>query len=141
MKHLEISICSWNVNGIASLCKSEGGLAKALEKARGDIICFQETKIASPLDWYSCVSDNYFSFFSLCRPSRAYSGTATFVKKQFPVFKAQDGLTGQYCKHQEDLILTIAASEVGMSKDELCRMDSEGRCVMTGNTLSYCCYE
>lgn len=135
MDYSSISICSWNVNGIASLCRCYGGLLNALRKTEADFICIQETKIAT-LDWYCCITEDYFSYFSLHRPPKAYSGTATFVKKSFTTYKSQDGLTGQFCKSKEDQIIEVNDIDVGLTKEDLLSLDSEGRCIMTGIDLS-----
>jgi AP endonuclease 2 len=127
-----ITLCSWNINGIASYWKSHGKLSNALDFVSADIICFQETKVAAPLDWYSSIADKYHSYFSLHRPAKAYSGTATFVNKVLPTLKAQDGLCGHFCKCDDDLIVRVRAAEVSFSAEELLQLDSEGRCVITG---------
>jgi AP endonuclease 2 len=136
-------ITSWNCNGLKGLCTTYGSLDKALSTLQSDIICFQETKLASVSSLRSevCISEDYFSFFSICsysnRHEKAYSGTATFVRKTLPVFRAQEGLTGRISttkqpKQSEDnCIVYITSSEVNLTEEELLLLDSEGRCVIT----------
>ena len=135
-------ITSWNVNGLKSLCSTYGSLEKALSHLQSDIICFQETKLASASALRSeiCISDNYFSYFAICRHSnrheKAYSGTATFVRKMLPVLRAQEGLTGRSTtkdsdQDRDDRIVQVLASEVNLTEEELQLLDSEGRCVIT----------
>ena len=133
-----LNICTWNINGIKSLCIYYHGLDHVLNNLHADIICFQETKVATPLDYYNCISLKYYSYFSHYRPSKAYSGTATFVRKTLPVLAAQDGLCGRYSSNSgNDMILELTPDEVGYTDAELGLLDCEGRCIITGkdNTL------
>ncbi len=137
-------ITSWNVNGLKGLCSRYGTLEKALQQVHSEIICFQETKLvnASALRSDICISRDFFSFFSICshsnRHEKAYSGTATFVRKDIPVLRAQQGLTGRLSSSRQslntdadDMIVYIEPYEVKLTKEELQLLDAEGRCVIT----------
>ncbi|XP_031258723.1 DNA-(apurinic or apyrimidinic site) lyase 2-like isoform X2 [Pistacia vera] len=135
-----MKIVTYNVNGLRQRISQFGSLRKLLDSFDADIICFQETKLRrqelkSDLDWLN----GYESFFSCTRTSdkgrTGYSGVATFcrVKSAFssdevalPV-AAEDGFTG---------VLDTSGSKIAegleeFAKDELCRVDGEGRCIIT----------
>lgn len=128
-----VRITSWNVNGIKSLVTNYGSLEHIHKLLDADIVCFQETKLMSRNDSTLFISEKYWSFFSLCRPARAYSGTATFVRKNIPLLSAQEGLTGLLAK-VEDRVLSLTQGEfddIGLSAEEALAIDQEGRCVIT----------
>ncbi len=127
-----IKICSWNVNGIKSVVSSYNGLENLQKSLEAHIICFQETKLMSKMDSTLFISNDYFSFFSLCRPPRAYSGTATFIRKDFPILRAQDGLTG-LLSDSGDTIVSFSFNDFqDLTEEEIIDLDKEGRCIITG---------
>eukprot|EP01041_Mallomonas_annulata_P006271 gene6271-12701_t len=127
----QIKICSWNINGIKSLVNLYGTLESIQQLLLSHIICFQETKLTNRLNSALFLSENYYSFFSLCRPLKPYSGTATFVRKDIPVIRAQEGLTGLLSASADDKIVTLSLDELSMSEEEAMALDKEGRCVIT----------
>jgi AP endonuclease 2 len=78
-----VRIVSWNVNGIRTL---QPTLKDALDALEADIICLQETKVASGASEQICLVPGYHSFFSFCTLRNGYSGTATFTR--IPVMSA-----------------------------------------------------
>ncbi|KAL9340775.1 hypothetical protein Peur_066994 [Populus x canadensis] len=133
-----IKIVSYNVNGLRQRVSQFGSLSNLLNTFDADIICFQETKLRrQELTSDLVIADGYESFFSCTRTKdkgrTGYSGVATFcrVKSAFsstevalPV-AAEEGFTGfiDRCKRKEGL--------EEFEKDELVKVDSEGRCVVT----------
>ena len=113
------------------------------------VICLQETKLLpSALRSEVCIAQHYFSYFSVCGSGsgsggmeKAYSGTATFVRKDLPVYQAQQGLTGRVSRKSsrgrsgnsgnDTDIIWVESEEVGLSEEELRLLDAEGRCVIT----------
>eukprot|EP00750_Incisomonas_marina_P017939 INCI2651.3.p1 GENE.INCI2651.3~~INCI2651.3.p1 ORF type:complete len:928 (+),score=136.14 INCI2651.3:177-2960(+) len=158
-----LKILSFNINGLKSVCDFYGGLAKLLEKLDSDIVCFQETKVnRSSLTQELACCPGYRGFFSFCRRnaggsttrSRAYSGTATFVKESaaVTVVAAQDGITALLDNHGDTIVQATGGDDdeedVGAGSvdrngdgdsqslafwdaDLLQELDSEGRCVVT----------
>ena len=140
------TITSWNINGLKSVISSYGGnLNNILSHLESDIICFQETKLLmGTLRSEVSISDDYYSYFAVCncqnnQLEKAYSGTATFVRKGIPTLKAQVGLTGRQNvnkkynnnERRDDNIIEILPNEVILTEDELYLLDLEGRCVIT----------
>lgn len=124
-----IKILSFNINGLKSVCDFYGGLAKLLEKLDSDIVCFQETKVnRSSLTQDLACCPGYRGFFSFCRRnaggsttrSRAYSGTATFVKEgaSVTVVAAQDGITGLLDHHGHTIVQATGGDEEDNQKEE-----------------------
>ncbi|KAJ0098036.1 hypothetical protein Patl1_29084 [Pistacia atlantica] len=135
-----MKIVTYNVNGLRQRISQFGSLRKLLDSFDADIICFQETKLRrQELKSDLVLADGYESFFSCTRTSdkgrTGYSGVATFcrVKSAFssdevalPV-AAEEGFTG---------VLDTSGSKIAegleeFAKDELCRVDGEGRCIIT----------
>ncbi|KAJ6288789.1 hypothetical protein OIU76_024718 [Salix suchowensis] len=133
-----IKIVSYNVNGLRQRVSQFGSLSNLLNTFDADIICFQETKLRrQELTSDLVIADGYESFVSCTRTNNkgriGYSGVATFcrVKSAFlstevalPV-AAEEGFTGfiDRCRRKEGL--------EEFEKDELVKIDSEGRCVVT----------
>ncbi|XP_021864844.2 DNA-(apurinic or apyrimidinic site) endonuclease 2 [Spinacia oleracea] len=144
-----LKIVTYNVNGIRQRISQYGSLLKLLDSLDADIICFQEIKSTKQeLTADLIMAQGYESFFSCTRTTgkgrTGYSGVATFcrVKSAFSSTEvalplaAEEGFTG----------LLDASSGNGFSsdkffsdmeclkefrKDELLKIDSEGRCVIT----------
>ena len=76
----ELTLVSWNVNGLRAVAKK--GLLEWLQKTSPDILCLQETK-ASPdqLTPEVRVPAGYHSYFSSAE-KKGYSGVATFTKQE-----------------------------------------------------------
>ncbi|KAE8010620.1 hypothetical protein FH972_006976 [Carpinus fangiana] len=142
-----MKIVTYNVNGLRSRISQFGSLHKLLNSFDADIICFQETKLRrQELTADMAVAEGYESFFSCTRTSdkgrTGYSGVATFcrVKSAFssnevalPI-AAEDGCTGLVGNSQNgkgEVCEAAEGLEGEFSKDELLKVDSEGRCVMT----------
>ncbi|KAL8118125.1 DNA-(apurinic or apyrimidinic site) endonuclease 2 isoform X1 [Apium graveolens] len=140
-----MKIVTYNVNGLRPRIQQFGSLLKLLSSLDADIICFQETKLAkhdlrADMVW----ADGYESFFSCTRARIGYSGVATFcrVKSAFssgevalPV-DAEEGFTGllensRGFGDRKDDCCSIVEGLEEFSKDELLKVDSEGRCIIT----------
>ena len=81
----EISIFSWNVNGLRA-CLRKNTFDAFIAKANPDILILNETKIDAErlkkekLD--SLYEGTYLSYFNCCTTKAGYSGTAIFTKYQ-----------------------------------------------------------
>ncbi|KAK9067401.1 hypothetical protein SSX86_014729 [Deinandra increscens subsp. villosa] len=144
-----MKIATYNVNGLRPRISQHGSLRKLLDSLDSDIICLQETKLSRQELRADVVSaDGYESFFSCTRSLEkgrtGYSGVVTFCKVQnafssnevaLPV-DAEEGFTGvlensrgfEARKHD---VLARAEGLEGFDRDELLKIDSEGRCVIT----------
>lgn len=75
----EITLFSWNVNGLRAVCRK--GLLAWVRRTGPDILCLQETKARKaqlPEDVRSL--DGYYSYFSESRIKKGYSGVATYSR-------------------------------------------------------------
>lgn len=72
-------LCSYNVNGLQASIKK--ALLQYFVLKNFDIICFQETKCATPI----LKLDGYFNYWNFCE-KKGYSGTAIFTKKSLFLF-------------------------------------------------------
>ncbi|XP_059438013.1 DNA-(apurinic or apyrimidinic site) endonuclease 2 isoform X2 [Corylus avellana] len=146
-KNNKMKIVTYNVNGLRSRISQFGSLHKLLNSFDADIICFQETKLRrQELTADMAVAEGYESFFSCTRTSdkgrTGYSGVATFcrVKSAFssnevalPI-AAEEGCTGLVGNSQNgkgEVCEAAEGLEGEFAKDELLKVDSEGRCVIT----------
>ncbi|KAF5454565.1 hypothetical protein F2P56_024220 [Juglans regia] len=143
-----MKIVTYNVNGLRSRISQFGSLPKLLDSFDADIICFQETKLRrQELTADLAVAGGYESFFSCTRTSdrgrMGYSGVATFcrVKSAFSSTEvalpiaAQEGFTGlvensqnRKCEARNEIVDDL---EDEFAKEELLKVDSEGRCIIT----------
>ncbi len=82
MKKKEITILSWNVNGIRAAEKK--GFVEWLEKAEYDIVCVQETKVADEgvLSDKLLSPNGYVSYWHGCTERKGYSGVAVYSKEE-----------------------------------------------------------
>ncbi|KAF3440299.1 hypothetical protein FNV43_RR18583 [Rhamnella rubrinervis] len=141
-----MKIVTYNVNGLRPRISQYGSLLKLLDSFDADIICFQETKLRrQELTADLVMADGYESFFSCtrtCEKGRSgYSGVATFcrVKSAFSSTEvslplaAEQGFTGVLGNSQSARGGTpaIAPSLEEFARDELLKIDGEGRCVVT----------
>lgn len=145
----EMKIVTYNVNGLKQRILQYGSLLKLLSSFDADIICFQETKLSrEELTADLVMADGYESFFSCTRTfdrgRRGYSGVATFcrVKSAFTSnevalpLAAKEGITGflENCREsgirKDELPAKLEGLE-GIGKDELLKVDAEGRCIIT----------
>ncbi len=90
-----MKIISWNINGIRALHKKEL-LLPFIKKQNPDILCLQETRLASTNDSESRrakanetqlseeirVVDKYHAYFSSSEVKKGYSGVAVYTKEQ-----------------------------------------------------------
>ncbi|KAG7544889.1 AP endonuclease 1 [Arabidopsis suecica] len=142
-----MKIVTYNVNGLRQRVSQFDSLLKLLDSFDADIICFQETKLRrQELTADLAIADGYESFFSCtrtCEKGRTgYSGVATFCRVKsasssceiaLPV-AAEEGVTGLVnCNSRGGKNETSAVAEglEGYEKEELLRIDQEGRCVIT----------
>ncbi|XP_060188491.1 DNA-(apurinic or apyrimidinic site) endonuclease 2 isoform X1 [Lycium barbarum] len=145
-----MKIVTYNVNGLRPRIQQYGSLKKLLDSLDADIICFQETKLSKhDLRADLVRAEGYESFFSCTRTndrgrSGGYSGVATFcrVKSAFlsnevalPIY-AEEGFTGLLAtskgyEPRKEESPSIAEGLECFSRDELLKIDSEGRCLIT----------
>lgn len=146
-----MKIVTYNVNGLRPRIQQYGSLVKLLDSLDADIICFQETKLSRhDLRADLVRAEGYESFFSCCAPTSdrgrtaGYSGVATFcrVKSAFlsnevalPI-SAQEGFSGLLTtskgyEPRKEECPSIAEGLECFSRDELLKVDSEGRCLIT----------
>ncbi|XP_034223268.1 DNA-(apurinic or apyrimidinic site) lyase 2 isoform X3 [Prunus dulcis] len=138
-----MKIVTYNVNGLRPRIAQFGSLLKLLNSLDADIICVQETKLRrQELTADLVMAEGYESFFSCTRTSEkgrtGYSGVATFcrVKSAFssdevalPV-AAEEGFTGLLEIGKGEMAAAAEGLEE-FSKDELLKVDGEGRCIIT----------
>ena len=156
-----LRILSFNVNGLFAILKrlynsSSTPISRLLNDLNADIVCLQETKlrrselVAAAHQLATC-AEGWDSFFSCCTsPSRAYSGTATFVKtsKCLP-FYAESSFTtaptalsvGQATTeplynaeiHPDlaSLVHPQPQNNITITREDLQQLDSEGRVTIT----------
>ncbi|XP_076949553.1 DNA-(apurinic or apyrimidinic site) endonuclease 2-like [Bidens hawaiensis] len=144
-----MKIATYNVNGLRPRISQYGSLRKLLDSLHSDIICLQETKLSRQELRADVVSaDGYESFFSCTRSLEkgrtGYSGVVTFCKVQsafssnevaLPV-DAEEGFTGVlensrgFAATKHDSLVRAEGLE-GFDRDELLKIDSEGRCIIT----------
>ncbi|KAJ9561896.1 hypothetical protein OSB04_007056 [Centaurea solstitialis] len=144
-----MKIATYNVNGLRPRISQYGSLRKLLDSLDSDIICFQETKLSRQELRADVVSaDGYESFFSCTRSLQkgrtGYSGVATFCKVQsafssnevaLPI-DAEEGFAGVlensrgFANTKHDCLAGVEGLE-GFDRDELLKIDSEGRCIIT----------
>ncbi|KAJ0252239.1 DNA-(apurinic or apyrimidinic site) endonuclease 2 [Hirschfeldia incana] len=144
-----MKIVTYNVNGLRQRVSQFDSLLKLLDSFDADIICFQETKLRrQELTADLTIADGYESFFSCtrtCEKGRTgYSGVATFCRVKsaslsceaaLPV-AAEEGFTGLVNSSlrggkKNDDTCVVAEGFEEYEKDELLRIDQEGRCVIT----------
>ncbi len=79
-KHKDLTLLSWNVNGIRAAERK--GFLDWIKKEPADIICIQETKVHDPsiLSTELMQADGYTSFWSCCNTNKGYSAVAVYTK-------------------------------------------------------------
>nr|GEV18447.1 DNA-(apurinic or apyrimidinic site) lyase 2 isoform X1 [Tanacetum cinerariifolium] len=144
-----MKIVTYNVNGLRPRISQHGSLRKLLDSLDADIICIQETKLSRQELRADVVSaDGYESFFSCTRSLEkgrtGYSGVATFCKVQSAFssnevalpLDAEEGFTGVlensrgFATRKDDSQAGVEELEE-FDRDELLKIDSEGRCIIT----------
>ncbi|KFK30237.1 hypothetical protein AALP_AA7G235300 [Arabis alpina] len=124
-------------------------LLKLLDSFDADIICFQETKLRrQELTGDLTIADGYESFFSCTRTNEkgrtGYSGVATFCRVKsatsscevaLPV-TAEEGFTGLVVNSSSSRGVKIETCDLAegleeYEKEEVFKIDQEGRCVIT----------
>lgn len=79
----QISIISWNVNGLRAVYKK--GAFDALIQQNTDFLCIQETKAhVEQLDNKLANPEGYRSYFDHARTRKGYSGVAIYMKDTLP---------------------------------------------------------
>ncbi|KAK9165167.1 hypothetical protein Scep_000358 [Stephania cephalantha] len=146
---MAVKMVSYNVNGLRQRISQHGSLLKLLNSLQSDIICFQETKLSKEeITADLIMAEGYESFFSCtCTSGKGrtgYSGVATFcrVKSAFssnevalPV-AAEEGFTGllETTTSRKDCLPEIPTELMGLegiTGEDLLKVDSEGRCIIT----------
>ncbi|KAI3617157.1 hypothetical protein CBS9595_003066 [Malassezia furfur] len=122
----------WNVNGLRTLKGFQPWYAlpsweACLEELRADMACFQEMKMTrKQLQHSMCVMDAYEAFYDL-HPSKGYSGTATYIRKDVCMpLQAERGITGQHSGIGGEAVQT----RNGVPPDLYAALDAEGRSVV-----------
>ncbi|XP_021274831.1 DNA-(apurinic or apyrimidinic site) lyase 2 [Herrania umbratica] len=140
-----MKIVTYNVNGLRQRISQFGSLSKLLNSFDADIVCIQETKLRrQELTADLAIADGYESFFSCTHTSdkgrTGYSGVATFcrVKSAFSSVEAalpiaaEEGFTGLLgCSRKDEAAASVAEGLEEFSREELLKVDSEGRCIIT----------
>ncbi|CAN1227030.1 DNA-(apurinic or apyrimidinic site) endonuclease 2 [Linum perenne] len=145
-----LKIVTYNVNGLRQRISQFGSLLRLLDSFDADIICFQETKLRrQELTSDVVMADGYESFFSCTRTSdkgrAGYSGVATFcrVKSAFSSTEvalpiaAEEGFTGLVDRTNSGKDagpMMVEGLDEELEKDELLKLDSEGRCIITDHS-------
>ncbi|XP_071710354.1 DNA-(apurinic or apyrimidinic site) endonuclease 2 [Rutidosis leptorrhynchoides] len=142
-----MKIATYNVNGLRPRISQYGSLRNFLDSLDSDIICLQETKLSRQELRADVVSaDGYESFFScsrsLLKGRTGYSGVATFckVKSSFSTNEAalpvdaEEGFTGLLHNYRDISITEMAEGLEGFDRQELLKIDSEGRCIITDHS-------
>lgn len=129
---VRMRLVCWNVNGLRTLKGFQPWYAlpsweACLEELRADMACFQEMKMTrKQLQHSMCVMDAYEAFYDL-HPSKGYSGTATYVRKDVCMpLKAERGITGQHDGIGGEAVQTRS----GLSPELYTALDAEGRSVV-----------
>ncbi|VVB10092.1 unnamed protein product [Arabis nemorensis] len=142
-----MKLVTYNVNGLKQRVSQFDSLIKLLDSFDADIICFQETKLRrQELTADLTIADGYESFFSCtrtCEKGRiGYSGVATFCRVKsatssceiaLPV-AAEEGFTGLVTSNSRGVKIETCKLAEGLEeyeKEELFKIDQEGRCVIT----------
>lgn len=148
-----MKIATYNVNGLRPRIAQYGSLLKLLNSLEADIICFQETKLSrEEVTADLIMAEGYESFFSctstLGRGRLGYSGVATFCRVSsafsstevaLPV-AAEEGFTGlleyfhkaNFTKKKFLLDISTKVDTLeGFTHEDLLKVDSEGRCIIT----------
>lgn len=139
-----MKIVTFNVNSLKAMKQYYKDLLKLSfneflnDILEADIVCFQETKINSEdkVDQEFLYLYDFDAFFAFHRRYKkiGYSGTATFVRKKFPVFQVETTFTGHYEK-SENLLAEYGQLNEKFSAEELAELDAEGRVVITDHGL------
>ncbi|KAL3685995.1 hypothetical protein R1sor_004017 [Riccia sorocarpa] len=143
-------IVTYNINGLRPRVAQSRSLSVFLDSLNADIICLQETKISrQELTADIAIAEGYESFFSFNRTVKrfGYSGVATFCRvgqtststSTVLPLAADEGFTGllHFSRREE---IGDSKERVGcyeevfkteLTSQELLRLDSEGRCLVT----------
>lgn len=80
MSYKNITILSWNVNGLRAILKKD--FENWMQKSNADIICLQETKISSPdqLPHHIAHPEGYSVCWNCSTEKKGYSGVVIFSK-------------------------------------------------------------
>ncbi|KAJ0966983.1 hypothetical protein J5N97_023900 [Dioscorea zingiberensis] len=147
-----MKIVTYNVNGLRQRVSQHGSLRSLLNTLDADIICFQETKLSrQDLSVDLTMAEGYEAFVSCTRNSSkgrsGYSGVATFcrVKSAFSSdeialpLAAEEGFTGllEQSGNGKTILrdvlheMPIIVEDEEITREELLKVDSEGRCIIT----------
>jgi len=98
-------IISWNVNGLASLMKTDH-LHKLVESEQPDILCLQETKLQTAAAAAVAPLKGYVAYNACSIDKLGYSGTRTYVKESLGGVVTY-GLTGQHLEEGRTITLEL----------------------------------
>lgn len=126
-------VVSWNINGIRTV----KNLKQMLDEFQSDVICLQETKVTRDMiDEPTSLVEGYNAYFSFSRSRSGYSGVATYCKDRATPVCAEEGLSGILSpNNQSDIVGCLSDIEDEFSPQELKRLDSEGRTVITQHQI------
>ena len=90
-KHREITIVSWNVNGLRAAGRK--GFSEWIGQGEYDIVAIQETKLQNvdQLPDELQGPDGYFAYFHCATERKGYSGTAIYTKEEPRVVRTHFG--------------------------------------------------
>ena len=82
MKHRDITIVSWNVNGLRAAGRK--GFSEWIGAGDHDIVCLQETKLQNVAQLPDELQgpDGYMGYFHCATERKGYSGTAIYTKEE-----------------------------------------------------------
>ena len=102
----QISITSWNINGIRAIYKK--GAFNSLIQQNTDFVCMQETKAhLEQLENNIVNPDGYVSYFDHAKTRKGYSGVAIYMKKNLPEPKKIDYGFGIEKMDQEGRMISL----------------------------------
>ena len=78
-KKTELTLHSWNVNGLRAVLKK--GFREYIDRYRPDILCLQETKLSPEVLEQEALDFGYPHFHYHCADKKGYSGTAILAQQ------------------------------------------------------------
>ncbi|EXC35351.1 DNA-(apurinic or apyrimidinic site) lyase 2 [Morus notabilis] len=131
-----MKIVTYNVNGLRPRISQHGSLLKLLDSFDADVICFQETKLRRQELTADIVSAARYQAPPPPGPPRRYR-VATFCRVKSAFSSAEAALPAAAAEGFTGVLESSPAVAPGLEefeRDELLRVDCEGRCVVTDHT-------
>ncbi|MDF1497442.1 MAG: exodeoxyribonuclease III [Patescibacteria group bacterium] len=126
MPNKNITILSWNVNGLRAMLKK--GFLDWMQKSGGDIVCLQETKISSPDQLPHDVEhpDGYSVCWNCATEKKGYSGVVIFSKIEpksyitefnYPILNKEGRIIG--ADYEDFILFNVYFPNGGMGPERL----------------------